>query len=570
MALAFKAMQERCHACSLRNKPMKKNKFQLISHTYVEPWFAISIDHVGPLDPPIKGNRFLLTVKDLFSGWTELFPCPSTEAVYVCEILALEIIARYGTPQILVSDNHKAFTSNLFNKFCSDLGIVLKHSAARNPAGNWVERAHQDFKRKTNSLLRQQEQDSLSKFSCDICEENFSSLFRLRQHLDTHDKNELFEATMSPAKETANLIQKELSARHQKNWVATLPAVLWAMRTQYSATRGASPYEIIFGKNPTTSLDLLYGQPVKKAQFSNTADFLRARHRKHEVCETYVKQNLAKQLIRQRQYYADTARTFQQGDWVHLFTPVKTDGVSEKIDTYWSGPWQVHKKLASTTYRIHPIEGKFAGSYKPLTVQVDRIKMYHPTDPVVTPPVNFTGEVPNHDLNLEHYIVDPPDTPAHVKKALEKANQPIQDEGGTLQAKPPWQSHLKDNLTMPNEKGTWPIPQNQSPKSSKKRSRKFTGLPAPPLTRSRAKLLQNESHSIESIFCSVEDQLADDYPIDENTLPKNLQLDEDIHPNDPFIYHRYFLQSGIMKTNLHALYSFHFTDLPTSITRIRK
>ena len=349
------------------------------------------------------------------------------------------------------------------------------------------------------------------------------------------------------------------------------------MRTQYSATRGASPYEIIFGKNPTTSLDLLYGQPVKKAHFSDTADYLRARHRKFELCEAHVKQNLAKQLIRQRQYYAEIARNFNEGDWVQLFTPVKSEGISEKIDTYWSGPWQVHKKLASTTYRIHPIEGKFVGSYKPLTVQVDRIKMYHPTDPVVTPPANFTGEVPDHDPNLEHYIVDPPSTPAHVKKALEKAEQPIQDEDTIPKATPPWQSHLKDHLTMPNEGGTWPISQNKNNPEFKQKnprrkiSKKFTGLPAPPLTRARAKAEkgQNQTNSIESIFCAVEDQLVEDYPRDEHMLPENFYLGEDIHPNDPFIYHRY-PNTKVMKTNCMFCIHFRFTDSPTSTTRKQK
>ena len=556
MALAFKAMRERCRACCLRNKPMPKNKFQLISHRYVEPWFAIAIDHVGPIDPPQKGNRYLFTVKDLFSGWCEFFPCPSTEAVYVCEILALEIVARYGTPNIIVSDQHKSFTSKIFNKFCSDLGITLKHSSARNPTGNWVERAHQDFKRKTNSLLRQKEEYSMSQFSCDICEMEFSSEFRLRRHLDTHEQSELTEAIISPAREASRLIDQELAKRDHKNWVATLPSVLWAMRTEHSATRGASPYEILFAKNPTTSLDLLYGQPVKLSHFSTSADYLRARHRKHEVCEAYVKQNLAKQLLRQRQYYVGLTRSFEKGDWVYLFTPVKTDGVSEKIDTFWSGPWRVKERLASTTYRIEPIPGKFVGSFQPLTVQVDRIKTYHQNSPVVTPPPTFTGRVSNANLNVEQNVIDPVPMPTHYKKALARADPP-EDEGGILDAKPPWQSHLPDNVTMPNKEGVWPEPKKPAKiplkdyKAIKEKRRqqaaKFTGLPAPPLTRARAKQAGHAINAItnsnESHFESVEEQLAQDYVMDHPIdLPKYWrEIVEDTNW-DHFMYHRYYLK----------------------------
>ena len=80
------------------------------------------------------------------------------------------------------------------------------------------------------------------------------------------------------------------------------------------------------------------------------------------------------------------------------------ENVSEKISSYWSGPWIIESKLASTTYRVSPIEGQFAGSFKPLTVQVDRIKKYVPGEPAVSPPPNFTGDVSNADLNIEHSI----------------------------------------------------------------------------------------------------------------------------------------------------------------------
>ena len=450
-------------------------------------------------------------------------------------------------PQIIVSDNHKAFQSKLFIKFCEDLGIRRKNSAARNPTGNWVERAHKDFKRKTNSLLRQKEQNSNSTFFCDLCEQSFPTYSSLRKHLDNHGNEPLTEAIMAPGKQALFLIKKELSSKHHKNWIATLPAVLWAMRTEFSSTRGASPYQIIFGKSPTTSLDLLYGQPVKPQQFSSSADFMRARTRKFELCEAYVKQNLAKQLIRQRQYYSAIARVFGKGDWVYLFTPVKTEGVSEKIDSYWSGPWQVAEKLAATTYRVEPIPGYFVGSFKPQVVQVDRIKIYHPKDPVVAPPLSFTGEVSDADPNIENYIVEPTPPPHHIQQALKKAHDPVENGNGILDAIPPWQSHLKDNIVLPDQDGKWQTPTSpekpETPfvaKPRKNKSPKFTGLPAPLLTRSKAKLNNQAINSIESTFCSIDEQLASDYENDLHLLPQQVQIDQTEGDSqwDHFMYHR--------------------------------
>ena len=120
-----------------------------------------------------------------------------------------------------------------------------------------------------NSNLRQQEHILKARYTCDLCGDIFTSDKKLSCHLDTHDLSELSEATASPADEISTLIRSELATRHTTDWVATLPAILWAMRTARSETRGASAYEIIFGRQPTTSLDLMFGQKVAPSQFSS-------------------------------------------------------------------------------------------------------------------------------------------------------------------------------------------------------------------------------------------------------------------------------------------------------------
>ena len=124
---------------------------------YVEPFHCIALDHVGPIRPVINGCQYLLTVKDLFSGWVEIFPVPSTEAQYVVQKVGQEICCRFGVPNTILTDNHSAFVGKTMTDFCSSLGITLKHSAPRNARSNFVERSHVDIKRKMNSKLRQQE-----------------------------------------------------------------------------------------------------------------------------------------------------------------------------------------------------------------------------------------------------------------------------------------------------------------------------------------------------------------------------------------------------------------------------
>ena len=73
MNTVFDVMKTRCNSCQKVNKLNKPNKFQLISHRYVEPWYTLALDLVGPLNPIIDGMRYILTVKDLFTGWFEFF-----------------------------------------------------------------------------------------------------------------------------------------------------------------------------------------------------------------------------------------------------------------------------------------------------------------------------------------------------------------------------------------------------------------------------------------------------------------------------------------------------------------
>ena len=111
-------------------------------------------DHVGPLNPVINGQKYILTVKDLFTGWVEFFPVPDTKTSPVIKILAEELFVRYGVPFEILTDNAKGFISKEFKKFCEDLGITLKHSTPHNPKANFAENANRSLKRKLNSFLR--------------------------------------------------------------------------------------------------------------------------------------------------------------------------------------------------------------------------------------------------------------------------------------------------------------------------------------------------------------------------------------------------------------------------------
>ena len=107
MHTVFEVMKARCNSCQKVNEPQKPNRFQLISHRYVETWFTLALDHLGPLNPAIDGNRHILTIKDLFTSWVEFFPVPDTKSGPVIKVLAQELFVRYGVPFEILTDNAK-------------------------------------------------------------------------------------------------------------------------------------------------------------------------------------------------------------------------------------------------------------------------------------------------------------------------------------------------------------------------------------------------------------------------------------------------------------------------------
>ncbi|PKI76189.1 hypothetical protein CRG98_003416, partial [Punica granatum] len=79
------------------------------------PWpFSMwGIDVIGPINPKASnGHQFILVVIDYFTKWIEAITLASITANAVARFLKHDIIARYGVPETIITDNAK----NLNNK----------------------------------------------------------------------------------------------------------------------------------------------------------------------------------------------------------------------------------------------------------------------------------------------------------------------------------------------------------------------------------------------------------------------------------------------------------------------
>ena len=101
----------------------------------------IHIDYAGPF----QGSMFFIVV-DAYSKWPEVFLMQSSTVCKTIELLR-DLFARYGLPELVVSDNGSQFTSEEFSVFMQMNGVKHVRSAPYHPSTNGLaERIVQSLK----------------------------------------------------------------------------------------------------------------------------------------------------------------------------------------------------------------------------------------------------------------------------------------------------------------------------------------------------------------------------------------------------------------------------------------
>ena len=138
------AIVEMCQCCELCQSHAKRPEKEP-THQWIYPSKPFERIHV---DFAEFDHRMYLLIVDAYSKWLEVFEmgrdCTSSRTVSSL----LQVISRFGIPQILVSDNGPQFVSKEFELFCQQNGIIHKRSPPYHPASNGqVERLVQELKK---------------------------------------------------------------------------------------------------------------------------------------------------------------------------------------------------------------------------------------------------------------------------------------------------------------------------------------------------------------------------------------------------------------------------------------
>ncbi|KAL4379220.1 hypothetical protein GQ457_02G026210 [Hibiscus cannabinus] len=286
---------ERCVTCKKAKSKVSPQGMYLPLPIPDFPWTDISMDFVLGLPRTKTGRDSIFVVVDRFSKMAHFIACHKTDdAVNVANLFFRDVVRLHGIPRSIVSDRDVKFLSHFWRTLWSKLGTKL--------------------------------------------------MFSTTCHPQTDGQTEVVNRVLST-------LLRAVIKKNIKTWEDCLPHVEFAYNHAVHSATNMSPFEVVYGYNPTTPLDML---PLPFEQVMNRdgqskAEFVMKLHQQ-------VKENLER---RTRQYETRANKvkkrvTFDVGDWVwvHFRKERFPAQRRSKLLPRGDGPFQIVEKVNDNAYKF--------------------------------------------------------------------------------------------------------------------------------------------------------------------------------------------------------------------------
>ncbi|RVW31074.1 Transposon Tf2-12 polyprotein [Vitis vinifera] len=312
---------QKCLECQIHGDLIHAPPSEL--HALTSPWpFSVwGIDIIGKVSPKSSnGHEFILVAIDYFTKWVEAASYARLTSVRVASFIRSHIICRYGVPHELISDrgvHFRAEVDTLLQKY----GIRHHRSSTYRPQTNGaVEAANKNIKR----ILRK-----------------MAETFR--------------------------------------DWSEKLPFALWAYRTSFHTSTGATPYSLVYGMEAVLPVETEMGslrvaleQQISETKWAqarfdqlNLLDEKRLRATDHiQAYQRKMTRAFRKQV---------KPRPLQKGDLVLRILRGLIGDPRGKFRPSWSGPYVIRELTPEGAAWLTDLDGNQFS--KP--TNVDQLKKYY-------------------------------------------------------------------------------------------------------------------------------------------------------------------------------------------------
>lgn len=145
MSKDVKTCLKKCHICQLSKNDNIKYVGKCQSIVSNDIGDLIMADLYGPLPKSKYGAAYILVIQDSFSKFVKLYDLRKATSRAV--VAKLKHFAKIIKPKVVMTDNGRQFTSNVWRNTLKEMGVKSIYTTVRNPRPNTTERVNRELGR---------------------------------------------------------------------------------------------------------------------------------------------------------------------------------------------------------------------------------------------------------------------------------------------------------------------------------------------------------------------------------------------------------------------------------------